>query len=105
VLFRSPRADGASVPRALPAGAHRLAVVLPRAVALPVPVALHLRLDRGPVVAGVAPAASQMVAVPVAGLDIAVLQPGAARVPGLPVALRSEEHTSELQSRENLVCR
>src|SRR5207302_7216221 len=25
--------------------------------------------------------------------------------PRFPVALRSEEHTSELQSRENLVCR
>src|SRR5690606_39725435 len=24
---------------------------------------------------------------------------------GVPVAIRSEEHTSELQSRENLVCR
>src|SRR5436309_12523667 len=27
------------------------------------------------------------------------------RVGGLPAARRSEEHTSELQSRENLVCR
>src|SRR5690606_40274825 len=28
-----------------------------------------------------------------------------ARIPALPTGLRSEEHTSELQSRENLVCR
>src|SRR2546430_4131975 len=28
-----------------------------------------------------------------------------ALIPGLPAALRSEEHTSELQSQSNLVCR
>src|SRR5690606_41297220 len=34
-------------------------------------------------------------------------RPGAHRLPGGPVeaGTRSEEHTSELQSRENLVCR
>src|SRR5690606_40684304 len=30
---------------------------------------------------------------------------GFGRVEGSPVGVRSEEHTSELQSRENLVCR
>src|SRR5690606_41648121 len=39
--------------------------------------------------------------------DAAALRPGArrAREGPRPPALRSEEHTSELQSRENLVCR
>src|SRR5690606_1476221 len=53
---------------------------------------------------------------PVPGLDVAAVEPPRREVfevPGLeielppaaPQAPRSEEHTSELQSRENLVCR
>src|SRR5690606_39783665 len=34
-----------------------------------------------------------------------VLQAGEGQAPARQAALRSEEHTSELQSRENLVCR
>src|SRR5690606_42092302 len=39
----------------------------------------------------------------VAGVDAILGEPNIA--PRLPRHLRSEEHTSELQSRENLVCR
>src|SRR5690606_30581992 len=37
--------------------------------------------------------------------DTDLVAPGAWANGGLPTAMRSEEHTSELQSRENLVCR
>src|SRR5690606_40886148 len=49
----------------------------------------HVRLDRGAVLRTVA----RHLARPLGG------------VPALVPAVRSEEHTSELQSRENLVCR
>src|SRR5690606_41417229 len=41
-------------------------------------------------------------AIDVAGLRLTVSEGGPARAP--PATRRSEEHTSELQSRENLVC-
>src|SRR5437870_6615592 len=40
-----------------------------------------------------------------AGLDEAIANYQASLVPEMPVAERSEEHTSELQSRGHLVCR
>src|SRR5690606_39912178 len=62
--------------------------------------------SRMPRSAGSAPAKYPAWTVPPAGSHSASTQcPGQVRVNASAAVVRSEEHTSELQSRENLVCR
>src|SRR5947209_15217263 len=81
---RTPALATLSLPDALPISADVEAVVLVHRLKQSV----QLRIQ--PLASGVA-------------LDPA--DGGAARLANLPVAQRSEEHTSELQSRQYLVCR
>src|SRR2546430_8172751 len=46
-----------------------------------------------------------VVCLSIAAIKLVHLRPARGRMPGIGVDLRSEEHTSELQSQSNLVCR
>src|SRR2546427_12138422 len=62
--------------------------------------------SRGPLARGRAPRRGRLRALPPAARLLPPRRPREeARVPGLDLLGRSEEHTSELQSQSNLVCR